>query len=106
MEKRLVFEVQREGSSVVIWLGSIGSRVVFDSEPLAIQAEDMLLEDERQFREAKEVEGVPILYKYGEHLSPFEYIQRLFKVYRSPIGRCVGATVFENSLSRDKREWW
>ena len=106
MSDRLIFEIQREGCSILVWVGALGSRIVYPSETLAMLQEDILLEDERRFRDAKEQTGVAAITKFGEFVSVYEYLQRLYKVYRSGVGKHLGVEVYENIDQREHKDWW
>lgn len=91
----------REGDSLVIWEGPIGHRVQFGSETLAILQEDKLLQDERKFHDAKDEKGVYVIFSYGEDLSPYEYLRRTFRSWRSKAAEPLGIVIYENCYSRD-----
>ena len=101
-----VFEVEREGASVVVWEAGIGSRVIFPSEVFAIAQTDRLQTDEQQFHAAKSETGVYVIYAYGESVTPFEYIRRCMKAWRSKVGQHLGIQVYENVLEREQKDYW
>lgn len=101
-----IFEVQQESNSITIWEAGFGHRVIFPSETFAISQATILQTDERAFQKAKETSGVAVISKYGELVSPYEYLQRLFKAYRSKAAQYVGIAVHENLLTRSPQEFW
>lgn len=103
---KAIFEVERDGNSVTIWEAGIGHRVIFSSELEAEKQEIILQADERKFQEAKRDMGVAVIDKFGETLTPYTYVQRTFKAYKSKIGIALGITVYEDILSRTSKEFW
>ena len=103
---KAIFEVQRELNSITLWEAGVGHRIVFPTEELCEKNEEILLTDERKFQQAKTESGVACIDKWGELVSPFEYIQRTLKSYKCGIGKYLGIIVYENYLTRPSEEYW
>lgn len=104
--RKPVFEVQREGASIILWVGGVGTRIIFPTEILAILQETRLLEIERQFYQAKQDTGVAVIDAYGERVSPFEFVERSIKAWRCKTAERIGIQVFANAMQRSVEEYW
>ena len=103
---KAIFEIEREGTSIVIWDAGVGTRVVFPTTELTDKNEYILQTDERKFQFAKQETGVACIEKFGELVSPFEYIQRTLKSYTCGIGKYLGIKVHQDTLHRPTGEYW
>lgn len=103
---RCVFEVERDGPSLLIWEGGISSKVIFPSETLAMLQEQRLQADEKRFHISKAETGVYTIDSFGEVVGPVEYIRLNFKFWRSKAARPLNIIIMENYSTRAAVDYW
>lgn len=107
MGVRAIFEVAKDGPSVIIWEGGRGVRVAFPADHMAERAANYLTNKANQFHEAREQnsghedELMVTVVCYGDvHMTEYEFIQD-YKRRMADFGYEM-----QDGLKREAKEFW